>query len=234
MTSQRIPAGKGQSHLRLTLSVGIGKVVMDNRFRHIFERECLFMSYHLSARGAVPALDIRTDGLKSFNADEPIDTLVVAVFQGQWSRARRYSGEVLSSQQEIALWKLLTAVGAVGKKGEVTTVPGEVLSGSDADGTSEGAASTPAVERILAVGLGDIEEVTDETIREAAGVASRSVKRPNASADENEAEAPAVERTWSAPWACSAQKLRSWGTGWVRIPTSDKSRETRRWNELPS
>lgn len=149
------------------------------------------MSNHLSARGAVPALDIRTNGLKSFNVDEPIDTLVVAVFQGaNGLELAGGPGEVLSSQQEIALWKLLTAVGAVGKKGEVTTVPGEVLSGSDADGTSEGAASTPAVERILAVGLGDIEEVTDETIREAAGVASRSVKRPNSSADENEAEAP--------------------------------------------
>lgn len=137
------------------------------------------MSNRLSARGAVPALDIRTDGFGSFDSGEPIDNLVVAVFQGENGlELAGGPGEVLSSQQEIALWKLLTAVGAVGRKGEVTTVPGEVLSGTDATGGEGTTSASPRVERILAVGLGDIEEVTDETIREAAGVASRSVKRP--------------------------------------------------------
>lgn len=142
----------------------------------------------LSARGYVPALDIRTDGLKSFAPDEPIDTLVVAVFKGaNGLELAGGPGEVLTSQQEIALWKLLTAVGAVGSKGEVTTVPGEVLAGAgtvNAEAASDEAAPAgAAVERILAVGLGDIEEVTDETIREAAGVASRNVKRPQAQAE---------------------------------------------------
>lgn len=144
------------------------------------------MSNRLSARGAVPALDIRTDGFGSFDSGEPIDNLVVAVFQGENGlELAGGPGEVLSSQQEIALWKLLTAVGAVGRKGEVTTVPGEVLSGADATGGEGTTSASPRVERILAVGLGDIEDVTDETIREAAGVASRSVKRP---AVEGEAE----------------------------------------------
>jgi len=150
----------------------------------------------LSARGAVPALDVRTDGLKSFGANESIDTLVVAVFQGaNGLELAGGPGEVLTSQQEIALWKLLTAVGAVGKKGEVTTVPGEVLSDGDATGISDDDASGPVVERILAVGLGDIEEVTDETIREVAGVASRNVKRPNNQTDEEgESDAESTDR----------------------------------------
>ncbi|OFT89740.1 leucyl aminopeptidase [Corynebacterium sp. HMSC28B08] len=148
----------------------------------------------LSARGYIPALDTRTDGLKSFAPDEPIDTLVVAVFKGaNGLELAGGPGEVLTSEQEIALWKLLTAVGAVGSKGEVTTVPGEVLAGAGAVNaevaSDEAVPAGPAVERILAVGLGDIEEVTDETIREAAGVASRNVKRPQAQAEGDNAGA---------------------------------------------
>ncbi|XSE51377.1 leucyl aminopeptidase [Corynebacterium auriscanis] len=142
----------------------------------------------------MPALDTRTDGLKSFAPDEPIDTLVVAVFKGaNGLELAGGPGEVLTSEQEIALWKLLTAVGAVGSKGEVTTVPGEVLAGAGAVNaevaSDEAVPAGPAVERILAVGLGDIEEVTDETIREAAGVASRNVKRPQAQAEGDNAGA---------------------------------------------
>nr|WP_246815847.1 leucyl aminopeptidase [Corynebacterium sp. HMSC28B08] len=139
-------------------------------------------------------MDTRTDGLKSFAPDEPIDTLVVAVFKGaNGLELAGGPGEVLTSEQEIALWKLLTAVGAVGSKGEVTTVPGEVLAGAGAVNaevaSDEAVPAGPAVERILAVGLGDIEEVTDETIREAAGVASRNVKRPQAQAEGDNAGA---------------------------------------------
>ena len=147
------------------------------------------MSNRLSARGAVPTLDVRTDGFESFGSDETIDNLVVAVFQGENGlELAGGPGEVLSSQQEIALWKLLTAVGAVGRKGEVTTVPGEILSNSGVANEEGEAPSTPRIERILAVGLGDIEEVTDETIREAAGVVSRSVTRPVAEAGSDDSE----------------------------------------------
>ena len=54
----------------------------------------------------------------------------------------------------------LTAVGATGKAGEVTRVP-----------APEGAAGTS----VIAVGLGDPEELTDETVRRAAGSAARSL-----------------------------------------------------------
>src|SRR5699024_11365803 len=97
-------------------------------------------------------------------ADAEVDTLIVPVFQGTNGLELAATGSgLLSKEQEIALWRVLTSVGAPGTREELTPVPGELLA---AEGTA------PAT-KILALGLGVIDESTDEDIRELAGVASR-------------------------------------------------------------
>lgn len=120
----------------------------------------------LLSRGALPTLKF-AHTLSDISDD--IDTFVVPVFRGE--TGLELAGgptRVLTSEQEIELWKLLTSVGAQGTTGEVTTLPGAVLSSPDAD-------SSPTVHTILAIGLGDVEETTDEDIRIAAGSASRTI-----------------------------------------------------------
>lgn len=115
----------------------------------------------LPNRGTMPAIDL----VEEVPADAEVDTLIVPVFQGGNGLELAATGSgLLSKEQEITLWRVLTSVGATGKREELTPVPGELLA-------TEGTA--PAT-KILALGLGDIDESTDEDIRELAGVASRA------------------------------------------------------------
>lgn len=115
----------------------------------------------LPNRGTMPTIDL----VAELPADAEVDTLIVPVFQGANGLELAATGSgLLSKEQEITLWRVLTSVGATGKREELTPVPGELLA-------TEGTA--PAT-RILALGLGDIDESTDEDIRELAGVASRA------------------------------------------------------------
>lgn len=115
----------------------------------------------LPNRGTMPAIDL----VAELPADAEVDTLIVPVFQGANGLELAATGSgLLSKEQEITLWRVLTSVGATGKREELTPVPGELLA-------TEG--SAPAT-KILALGLGDIDESTDEDIRELAGVASRA------------------------------------------------------------
>ncbi|PZO98371.1 MAG: leucyl aminopeptidase [Corynebacterium urealyticum] len=115
----------------------------------------------LPNRGTMPTIDL----VAELPADAEVDTLIVPVFQGANGLELAATGSgLLSKEQEITLWRVLTSVGATGKREELTPVPGELLA-------TEGMA--PAA-KILALGLGDIDESTDEDIRELAGVASRA------------------------------------------------------------
>lgn len=115
----------------------------------------------LPNRGTMPTIDL----VAELPADAEVDTLIVPVFQGANGLELAATGSgLLSKEQEITLWRVLTSVGATGKREELTPVPGELLA-------TEGTA--PAT-KILALGLGDIDESTDEDIRELAGVASRA------------------------------------------------------------
>ena len=115
----------------------------------------------LPNRGTMPAIDL----VAELPAGAEVDTLIVPVFQGPNGLELAATGSgLLSKEQEITLWRVLTSVGATGKREELTPVPGELLA-------TEGEA--PAT-KILAVGLGDIDESTDEDIRELAGVSSRA------------------------------------------------------------
>ncbi|MBC2680952.1 leucyl aminopeptidase [Corynebacterium sp. 4HC-13] len=146
----------------------------------------------LSARGALPKLQFAAS-LDEIDGD--IDTFIVPVFRGD-SGLELAGGptRVLSSEQEIELWKLLTSVGAQGNAGEITTLPGAVLSTEPSADSSQTAADAQSqtdshsekatasgghpthrnIAKILAVGLGDVEEISDEDIRQAAGSASRA------------------------------------------------------------
>ena len=115
----------------------------------------------LPNRGTMPTIDL----VAELPADAEVDTLIVPVLQGANGLELAATGSgLLSKEQEITLWRVLTSVGATGKREELTPVPGELLA-------TEG--SAPAT-KILALGLGDIDESTDEDIRELAGVASRA------------------------------------------------------------
>jgi len=115
----------------------------------------------LPNRGQIPTLDLAT----SPSADTA-DTLIVGVYNGENGlELGNLPKSVLDSDQEISLWRVLTSVGATGKAEELTTVPGALL--------ASGGSSSPAT-KIIAVGLGETETPDEETIRRAAGVASRS------------------------------------------------------------
>lgn len=139
----------------------------------------------LTSRGSLPALEV-VDSLTSLSG--PIDALVVPVFRGETGiELAGGPSPVLNSEQEIELWKLLTSVGAQGTAGELTTLPGAVLStpragagnsgnsttDSSSDATSD-APHGPEVHKILAIGLGEVEALSDEDIRQAAGTVSRA------------------------------------------------------------
>lgn len=116
-------------------------------------------------RGHLPELATAADVSA---ISEHIDYLVIPAFKGDTGiEIAGGPGQALDKQYQVEMWKVLTAVGATGTEDEVTVIPGDVLAGSGIE-----------ADRILAVDLGSSEEITEETVRQAAGVASRKVKAP--------------------------------------------------------
>ena len=110
-------------------------------------------TFTLPARGATPELKL------SKKAPKSTDAILVPVLLGE-EGPELPASPLLDDAALRAVLTSLTAVGATGKAGEVTRVP-----------APEGAAGTS----VIAVGLGDPEELTDETVRRAAGCAARSL-----------------------------------------------------------
>lgn len=81
------------------------------------------------------------------------DALIIAVHQGP-------DGAVATDQEQAAVVAAAAAAGATGKPGEVTSLPGAGLAGAG---------------RIVVVGVGAQDRLDAETVRRAAGVASRAV-----------------------------------------------------------
>ena len=112
----------------------------------------------LPARGHFPKVKL---GKK---VPKKAEALLIAAFEGddglELPGTALLEGAALRSTYEA-----LVAVGATGKTGEVTRVPAPAKAG---------------VASIIAVGLGDAEEVDDETLRRAAGQAARSITKVDA------------------------------------------------------
>ena len=126
-------------------------------------------------RGAIPELKLAQVGDVDL-ADLQADTLIVPVFNGNNGLELAGSlGGAAQQNQEIELWKLLVSVGTQGTVGEVTTVPAAPIFISSGLST------------IVAVGLGDTEDITAETIREGAGNAIRALK-PQRTQDDEEGQ----------------------------------------------
>ena len=109
----------------------------------------------LPARGHFPKLKL---GKK---APKKADALLIAAFQGEGG-LELPGTELLGAAALRSTYEALVAVGASGTAGEVTRVPAPAKAG---------------VASIIAVGLGEAEEVDDETLRRAAGQAARSINK---------------------------------------------------------
>ena len=168
----------------------------------------------LPSRGFVPQMSlVHTDStLEDSGTVTPsvIDTLVIPVFEGE--AGLELTGapiDALTAEQQLEMWKLLISVGAKGTAGEVTVVPNlsaerrsEVVSTGNlsaqvqestvepetAEGLVEAGAGSTGPEKILAIGMGPVDEVSAEDVRVAAGVASRSIKKPEQQEGPNEGE----------------------------------------------
>ena len=107
-------------------------------------------TFTLPARGTTPAVELAK------KAPKKTDALLVPLLCGEDGPELPTSAllDDAASRQVLAH---LTAVGAKGKANEITRVPFEEIS-------------------VIAVGLGDPEELDDETVRRAAGCAARSLK----------------------------------------------------------
>lgn len=122
--------------------------------------------FQLASTGTLPTLQVASGWQQ---VEGKIDTFVVPVFEGENGlELAGGSASVLTSQQEIELWKWLTSVGAQGSAGEMTDLPGEILRSDDDS-------AQPEITKILAVGLGDVEELSDDDVRQATGSASRHI-----------------------------------------------------------
>lgn len=108
----------------------------------------------LPARGSLPELKL---GKK---APKNVDVLVIGLFSGEDS-AELPVTPLLAEDTLRSVYDSLTTVGAKGAAGELTRVPAP---------TDSGASS------VLAVGLGDPEELDDELLRRAAGSAARALR----------------------------------------------------------
>lgn len=93
-------------------------------------------------------------------APKKADALLVAAFKGE-EGLELPASSLLGGSATRALYESLTAVGATGKANEVTRVPAPAKAG---------------VASVVAVGLGDADELDDETLRRAAGTAARALK----------------------------------------------------------
>ena len=168
----------------------------------------------LPSRGFVPQMSlVQTDStLEDSGTATPsvIDTLVIPVFEGE--AGLELTGapiDALTAEQQLEMWKLLISVGAKGTAGEVTVVPNlsaesrsEVVSTGNlsaqvqestvdpetAEEIVEAGAGSSGPEKILAIGMGPADEVSAEDVRVAAGVASRSIKKPEQQEGPNKGE----------------------------------------------
>ncbi|MCL0245071.1 leucyl aminopeptidase [Corynebacterium sp. CCM 8835] len=111
-------------------------------------------TFTLPARGSTPVLSLA----KKISDDT--DALLVAVFEGEEGLELAATG-LFDDEVEIAVWQQLAAVGATGAKEEITRVPGLKATG---------------VGTVVAVGLGDPDDLSDDRLRRAAGVAARSLR----------------------------------------------------------
>mgnify|MGYP002652867485 CR=1 FL=1 len=112
----------------------------------------------LPARGQFPKLKL---GKK---VPKKAEALLIAAFEGEGG-LELPGTDLLGGAALRSTYEALVAVGASGKAGEVTRVPAPAKAG---------------VASIIAVGLGDAEEVDDETLRRAAGQAARSITKVGA------------------------------------------------------
>ncbi len=112
----------------------------------------------LPARGHFPQVKL---GKK---VPKKAEALLIAAFEGEGG-LELPGTDLLGGAALRSTYEALVAVGASGKAGEVTRVPAPAKAG---------------VASIIAVGLGDAEEVDDETLRRAAGQASRSITKVGA------------------------------------------------------
>ena len=105
----------------------------------------------LPARGTTPAVELAKKAPKN------ADALLVPLLAGE-DGPELPASALLDDAALRQVLAHLTAVGATGKASEITRVPFEDRS-------------------VIAVGLGDPEELTDEIVRRAAGCAARSLKK---------------------------------------------------------
>lgn len=111
-------------------------------------------------RGTMPPLELLTDTTTVAGAD--VDVLVVPSFSGDNGVEMSVGSAAFDRETQVAIWKSLVAAGASGRAGETSPLP-----------TVPGIAAR----RLLAVGLGDADALTDEGLRTAAGEASRALGR---------------------------------------------------------
>ncbi|MEJ6548721.1 leucyl aminopeptidase [Corynebacterium sp. USCH3] len=120
-------------------------------------------------RGTMPSLELLRAA--SAIADVSVDVLVIPTFSGENGIELSLgsapgppsaSPSLVDRSTQVALWKSLVDIGARGHAGETHYLP-----------SVPGVAAT----RILAVGLGDADALTDEGLRSAAGTASRQLGR---------------------------------------------------------
>ncbi|MGD7003192.1 leucyl aminopeptidase [Corynebacterium halotolerans] len=108
----------------------------------------------LPSRGRAPELELVKKLPKN------TDALLVPVFQGEDGPELAASGLLGDDAEIVAVLRQLVAVGATGAHGEIVRVPG--TSGAAADS-------------VIAVGLGDSDELDEESLRRAAGSAARAL-----------------------------------------------------------
>ncbi|MFD2455766.1 leucyl aminopeptidase [Corynebacterium mendelii] len=98
----------------------------------------------------------------SFTTEIPqgTDCLLVACFTGEDGLELAGTG-LFDDEVDIEIWRQLVNVGATGAKEELTVVPGLEATG---------------VPTVAAIGLGDSDDVEEDTLRRAAGVAARGLK----------------------------------------------------------
>lgn len=106
----------------------------------------------LPARASYPELKMAAKAPKKF------DALIIALFQGEDSIELPVT-PLLTEEELRAVYESLTVMGVKGSPGEITRIPAPSGAGS-----------------IIAVGLGDPEELDDELLRRAVGSAARSLQ----------------------------------------------------------
>ncbi|MDO5075972.1 leucyl aminopeptidase [Corynebacterium sp.] len=109
--------------------------------------------FTLPAFGIVPAVST------SKKLPKRTEALLIPVFEGEDEVVLAASG-LFDKKTELEVFQALVAVGATGAAEEITKVPAPKATGVDV---------------IVAVGLGDADEVTETAVRRAAGVAARSL-----------------------------------------------------------